>query len=304
MKGRVNDPVSDEFQRLCSELLVHTPKNCDQAYPKDFLGNRFVYLVISPRTRGLSIGVDVNPVLKCSLHGSSCEIGRDKPTRPSQFDVRRMAAELQATLALVNSGRLRQLPRYAKLPDDLLQVRHVALGGDGEPTLSKHFAGALETLIRLRELPGLPFFKIVVVTNSTALDRPKVKYALQSLSCRDEIWSGLDGGTQSYLNKLDGGACLLKKIMDNILLVGRQRRVIIQSLFPAINGKSPPAREIKQYARRLKELRKAGAEISLVQIYSATRSMARTSFSHLPLKSLSNIAKVVRQVAGLRAEVF
>jgi hypothetical protein len=75
-------------------------------------------------------------------------------------------------------------------------------------------------------------------------------------------------------------------------------------LFPAINGKFPPAREIKQYAQRLKELKKAGAEISLVQIYSATRSMARTSFSHLPLKSLSNIAKIVRRVAGLQAQVF
>jgi len=32
--------------------------------------------------------------------------------------------------------------------------------------------------------------------------------------------------------------------------------------------------------------------------------MARTGCSHLPLKELSQIAKTVRQVAGLRAEVF
>ena len=60
----------------------------------------------------------------------------------------------------------------------------------------------------------------------------------------------------------------------------------------------------KQYALRLKELKEAGAEISLVQIYSATRPMARTGCSHLPLKSLSQIAKMVRRVAGLRAEIF
>jgi hypothetical protein len=54
----------------------------------------------------------------------------------------------------------------------------------------------------------------------------------------------------------------------------------------------------------LKELKEAGAEISLVQIYSATRPMARTGCSHLPLKSLSQIAKMVRRVAGLRAEIF
>jgi hypothetical protein len=54
----------------------------------------------------------------------------------------------------------------------------------------------------------------------------------------------------------------------------------------------------------LKELKEAGAEIPLVQIYSAKRPMARTGCSHLPLKSLSQIAKTVRQEAGLRAEVF
>jgi wyosine [tRNA(Phe)-imidazoG37] synthetase (radical SAM superfamily) len=298
------NPVSVKIKPPASDLSGHTSGNLDQAYPRDFLGHRFVYLVISPLDRGLSIGVDVNPVLNGGLQWSSCEIDRDKPARASQFDVKRMAGELRSTFALVNSGRLRQRPRYANLPDDLLQVRHVALRGDGEPTWSSHFAGALETLLRLRALPGFPFFKIVVVTNSTALDRPKVRYALQSLACQDEIWSELDGSTQVYLNKLNGAAIPLKKIMDNILLVGRQRPVIIQSLFAAINGAPPAAREIKQYVQRLKKLKKAGAEISLVQIYSATRSMAGKGFNHLPLKSLSDIAKVVRQVAGLRAEVF
>ena len=113
-----------------------------------------------------------------------------------------------------------------------------------------------------------------------------------------------DGGTQDYLNRLNRATMSLEKIMGNILLVARQRPVVIQSLFPAINGAPPPAREIKQYAQRLKELHEAGAEIPLVQIYSATRPMATTGCSHLPLKSLSQIAKTVRRVAGLRAEVY
>jgi hypothetical protein len=71
-----------------------------------------------------------------------------------------------------------------------------------------------------------------------------------------------------------------------------------------MDGAPPPAREIKQYAQRLKELKEAGAEIPLVQIYSAARPMARTGCSHLSLKSLSQIAQTVRRVAGLRAEVF
>jgi wyosine [tRNA(Phe)-imidazoG37] synthetase (radical SAM superfamily) len=273
-------------------------------YPRDFLENQFVYLVISPRAGGLSIGVNVNPVLKCTFQCLYCEIDRAKPARVANFDVEKMAAELRGTYGLASSGALRQHPRYAHLPEDLLQVRHVALSGDGEPTLSSHFVEALETMVHLRVVGGVPFFKIVVVTNSTALDRPEVQHGLKLLTREDEIWAKLDGGTQDYLNRLNRATMSLEKIMGNILLVARQRPVVIQSLFPAINGAPPPAREIKQYAQRLKELHEAGAEIPLVQIYSATRPMATTGCSHLPLKSLSQIAKTVRRVAGLRAEVY
>jgi wyosine [tRNA(Phe)-imidazoG37] synthetase (radical SAM superfamily) len=273
-------------------------------YPRDFLENQFVYLVISPRAGGLSIGVNVNPVLACTFQCLYCEVDRARPARVARFDVGKMAAELRGTLALAHSGGLRNLPRYAGLPEDLLQVRHVALSGDGEPTLSGYFVESLETLIHLRASGASPFFKIVVVTNSTALDRPEIQDGLRLLLRTDEIWAKLDGGTQDYLNRINRPAVPLEKIMDNILLLARKRPVIIQSLFPAIDGEPPPAVEIQEYARRLKELKKAGAEIPLVQIYSATRPMARGGCTHLPLKSLSHIAKTVRQVAQLRAEVF
>jgi hypothetical protein len=88
------------------------------------------------------------------------------------------------------------------------------------------------------------------------------------------------------------------------LLTARQHPVVIQSLFPAINGEEPPLEEIDQYAHRLLELKNAGAHISLVQIYSATRPTTHSECGHLPLKSLSRIAHTVRSMTGLKAEVF
>lgn len=287
--------------------LVPVPVVMDEAafgYPRDFLGNQFVYLVISPRAGGLSIGVNVNPVMKCTFQCLYCEVDRSQPARAARLDVGRMAAELDETLALAYSGRLRRLPRYTKMSDALLQVRHVAVSGDGEPTLAENFLEALMEINHLRARGGIPFFKIVLVTNSTALDRPEVQKGLKFLKREDEIWAKLDGGTQTYLNRLNGATMPIERILDNILLTARQHPVVIQSLFPAINGEEPPREEIQQYAQRLKELKEAGAEIPLVQIYSATRPMAQTGCSHLPLKSLSQIAQTVRRTAGLRAEVF
>ena len=43
-------------------------------YPRDFLNNRFVYVVISPRARGMSIGVNMNPIVKWNFNRVYCEV--------------------------------------------------------------------------------------------------------------------------------------------------------------------------------------------------------------------------------------
>src|SRR5215472_5052144 len=273
-------------------------------YPRDFLDNQYVYLVLSPRAGGLSVGVNLNPVVHCNLNCLYCEVDRALPARAPRLDVEGMACELSETLSLAYEGGLRQRPRYARLPEQLLEVRHVALSGDGEPTLSRHFVEAMESVVHLRAVGKFPFFKIVVITNSTGLDQPEVKRGIRYLTREDEVWAKLDAGTQEYFNRISGSAISIEKITSNILTLGRERPVVIQSLFPSIDGAEPAEEEIEMYARRLRFLKQNGAEISLVQIYSATRPMARRGCGHLPLKTLSRIAKAVRSVAGLRAEVF
>jgi len=273
--------------------------------PRDFLNNRFVYAVISPRARGLTLGVNMNPDKRCNFDCLYCEVDRATLPEPSALHVDVMATELQRTLAHILQGRLREHPQYQSLPDELLQLRHVALSGDGEPTLSSQFSEVVQAVVHIRALGGFPFFKIVLLTNATGLDRSQVQESLKRFTKSDEIWVKLDGGTQEYLDKV----CRLKdvtlgKILSNILHLARQRPVVIQSLFPAINGEEPSAEDIEQFAHRLKELKSDGAQISLVQIYSANRPMSHNECGHLPLRTLSNIAQVVRQVSGLRAEVF
>ena len=271
--------------------------------PRDFLDNRFVYAVVSARARGLSVGVNLNPDKNCNFKCVYCEVHRNGEVR-DQLDVDVMAQELKKTLAYVRAGRLRERPWYRSLPDELLQLRHVALSGDGEPTLSPLFKEALQAVVHVRALAGYPFFKLVLITNSTGLDLPHVQEGLRYFTTSDEIWAKLDGGTQAYLNKVNAADVPLEKILSNIAMIGRQRPIVIQSLFPAINGEEPPLEEIEQYSRRLLELKTAGVNISLVQVYSATRPSANSQSSHLSLRSLSRIAQMVRLNTGLRAEVF
>lgn len=272
--------------------------------PRDFLDNRFVYAVVSPRARGLSVGVNMNPDKFCNFDCVYCEVNRSEPALESKLDVAVMLSELGRTLELVHSGRIRQRPSYERLPVELLKLRHVALSGDGEPTLCPNFVEAVEAIMHLRARHRFPFFKLVLITNASGLDRPEVERGLRLFTPHDEVWAKLEAGTQDYMNRVNKPGCTLETVLAMILRLALRRPVIIQSLFPAIGGEGPPAYEIEAYVQRLKKLKDAGAQIPLVQIYSATRPTPRSECGHLKLRTLSAIAKRVRRVAGLKVEVF
>ena len=279
---------------------------CDPAAGglREFLGNRFIYAVISTRARGLSIGVNMNPDKFCNFDCEYCEVDRAVPSVEKGLDVDVMAGELQRVLAQAHSGEMRNFPQFRNTPPDLMQLRHVALSGDGEPTLSPNFLDALRAVIHVRALGKFPFFKVVLITNATGLNQGQVQDGLKLFTPQDEVWAKLEAGSQSYLEEVNRPNCMIEQILENILMIARQRPVIIQSLFPLLNHGEPSVEDIEHYASRLRDLKRAGAQIPLVQIYSADRPAPHSRCGHLPLKTMARIAQRVREVSGLKAEVF
>jgi len=272
--------------------------------PRDFLDNHFIYVVVSARARGLSIGINMNPDQRCNFDCVYCEVDRERPSLERDLDIQVMADELRRTLELVRSGHLRDRDGFRGIGRELMALRHVALSGDGEPTLCPNFSEVVQAAVHVRACNSSEFFKLVLITNGTGLDFRAVQDSLRYFTGDDEIWVKLDAGSQPYMDRVNRSKAPLEKVISNIKLVGRQRPIIVQSLFPMIDGKEPAAEEINEYVLRLKDLKDAGAQINLVQIYSATRPTAHIECSHLPLKSLSRIAQRVKSETGLKAEVF
>lgn len=292
------------FMSDSTEKSVCVPAETAFAWPRNFFENRFVYTVISPRARGLSIGVNMNPDRFCNFDCVYCEVDRELPVLNLKLDLAQMAEELEKTLLLVRSGKIREHPAFCGLSDDLLRLRHVALSGDGEPTVCPNFAEAVKAVVHMRARAPHLFFKVALITNGTGLDLPPVQDGLQYFTGDDEIWIKLEAGAPAYMERVNRGKVPLEKVVANIMLVGRQRPIIIQSLFPSIAGQEPSREEIDDYINLLGHLKKGGARVSLVQVYSATRPITHPDCGHLRLKTLLQIAQRIRAETGLSAEVF
>lgn len=246
----------------------------------------------------------MNPDGNCNFDCVYCEVDRRKCRGENMVDVARLRTELDQTLELAITGRLRELPPFQATPADLLELKEVALSGDGEPTLCPNFREVIEAVAHVRAAGKWPFFKIVLITNATGLDLARVRAGIDILTSYDEIWVKLDAGTQRGMDLVNRPNVRIECVLDNIIALGRARPVVIQSLFPLLRGVEPPVEEIDAYIERLRQLRDAGAKIDYVQVYSAHRPAIHLDCGHLPLRSLSAIAKRVREETGLRAEVF
>jgi len=270
--------------------------------PREFLGNRFVYAVISSRARGLSIGVNVNPNQACNYNCPYCEVARNPEQAELKLDLKVLTRELIHVVALAQCGRLNELKQFAAAPAELLALKEVALSGDGEPSLVSNFDEIVKEVLVIRHL--LSPFKLVVITNGSGLHRPTVQRGIDRLAPEDEIWIKLDAGTEAYMQRVNGSQASMETSLRNILTIAQRRPVVIQSLFCTIGDEAPGEEEITAYIQRLSALKDAGAKISLVQVYSVSRPPASPGCKHLPLAQLSQIARRVRDETGLSAEVF
>lgn len=285
------------------EDAASSAQACRPLPPRRFFGNRYVYCVVSERARGLSVGLNLNPDKLCNFDCVYCEIDRTHHERHHPVKVSQLVEELDAMLATIHSGRLDKLGYFPPSPD-MLPFREVAFSGDGEPTLCPEFRRVVEAVVHLRARHRYPFFKLVLITNTTGLPLPEVRAGLELFAPEDEVWAKLDAGTQAYMDLVNAADIPLERVLANIADFARRRPVVIQSLFPAINGVGPSEEEIVTYANRLRELKDEGAQISLVQIYSAHRPAIDAMCGHLPLRTLSKIARTVRRISGLEVEVF
>lgn len=270
--------------------------------PRCFLAQRLVYLAISQRAHGLTVGVNLNPGCECNFQCVYCDVRRNRISQGEGVDLKVLDAAVRRALEHAMQGDLTSVPAFQKVPRELLQFQGVAVSGDGEPTLCPNFSAALELLAHLRSIN--PHFKIVVMTNGSGLHLGPVQEGFQRLSMTDEVWVKLDAGTQAYMEITNRASVPLSRILENVLLLGRRRPLVIQSLFASLDGQEPPPEEIEQYVRRLAELREAGAGIQRVLLCSAHRPTAVEGCGHLPLQALAHIARRIKAVACLDTEVF
>ena len=276
-----------------------------QRHERRWADNLYVYAVVSRRSRGVSVGVNVNPGKECNFDCLYCQVDRAIAPRIRRVDLARLGAELDAVLQAAADGSLFEAPPFDALPRHNREVRDIAFSGDGEPTAYPGFRDAVAVAAEARRRFGLDSTKIVLITDAAYLARPAVREALALMDENNgEIWAKLDAGSEEYFQLVDRPNVTLRHVLDNILDAARVRPVVIQSLWMRVDGQAPEVTQLQAYCDRLNELRAAGGQLKAIQLYTIARKPAEARVSPLPDAELDALAEFVRGRVAVPIDVF
>jgi wyosine [tRNA(Phe)-imidazoG37] synthetase (radical SAM superfamily) len=281
-------------------------------HSRTFSDHRYVYPVVSRRSGGVSLGINLNPDKICNFDCVYCQVDRTVPSpvidlSPDEKEemITRIASELRHLIRLYREGTLFDQPPLAQAPSHHRQLRDIALSGDGEPSTFPWIDEVIEAVIRVKSEEGLEGLPIVLITNGSGLDRAVTRRALKRMEgSNGVIWAKLDAGTEDYYRSVCRTGVPFDRILRNILETAKERPVIIQSCFMRIEGEGPSRREIDAYAGRLDDILREGGSVRLVQIYTIARHPAESFVTALTDAELEIIADIVRNKTGLTVEIY
>ena len=266
--------------------------------------NRYIYAVISRRSAGLSIGVNLNPDKACNFDCPYCQVDRRTPGGPRAVDLERLAGELDHLLGLVGGGDLWSIPPFDTAAPALRRVNDIAFAGDGEPTAAANFAEAVRVVGAVRAAHGLHAVRLHLLTNATLFHRSAVAQGLDALDALGgEIWAKLDAGTEAWFRVVDGTDLPFARVLTNLQVAAQRRPIVIQSMWIRWEGQGPPPGEAEAFVGRLAAIQQAGGQLRQVQLYSVARAAADARVGVLPAAELEAIAEGVRAI-GLDAVVY
>ena len=267
--------------------------------------NRYVYAVVSRRSRGVSIGINLNPDKGCNFDCIYCQVNRNLAPEIRRVDLQKLSDELGLILTAEKDGSLYEDERFQLLIQVERGVRDIAFSGDGEPTTFPRFGEAVRIAADARRRFNLDSTKLVLITDAAYLNKPAIRAALEILDENNgEIWAKLDAGTEEYFHRVNRPNVSLKRIMENILDAARVRPIVIQSLWFRIQGSVPPFEEIEAYCNQLNALLTAGGRLKNLQLYTIARDPSDSAASPLTPGELDQIAASVRSRVPVPVEVF
>ncbi|MBU6468882.1 MAG: radical SAM protein [Betaproteobacteria bacterium] len=237
---------------------------------RDVTGMTYVYPVVSRRSEGVSIGINLNTNNACNWACVYCQVPNLERGKAPLTDLSLLRKELFTMLDQVVNGDF--MERF--VDPSLRRLNDIAFSGNGEPTSAKLFPEAVAIVQEALTFYGLTDqVKIVVITNGSFSHQSKVQRAFQSMAKHGqaEIWFKCDRGTQQDILRINKVNLEPQLILERLTHVAPLCPTWIQTCMVSWDGVAPQEEELSHWLAILEQAVARSIPIKGVLLYSLAR---------------------------------
>ena len=245
------------------------PKLTIANHSRLFATNTYIYPVVSRRSQGLSLGINLNLNNSCNWRCRYCQVEDLIRGKPIDVDVGQIEQELNNMLEQIVNGDF--IEKFA--PQHLRRFNDICIAGNGEPTLSQQFTQTVEVIAKLRQKYNLQDkVKTILITNGSEVDKPLIANGIKLLAQNNgEVWFKVDSATEAGINTINQVHLSPQSIIKRLILTSNLCTTYIQTCMFRIHDKDPSSEEINQYIDFVVKHRQY---IAGVLLYSTARNPA------------------------------
>lgn len=278
-----------------------------QRHGRNYDDYKYCYPVLSRRSRGISIGINLSRRKECNFDCPYCQIDRTENSSLSNWiETEILKNELIRLIEDTLKGDLFSNPRFAGTPDSHKILKDISLSGDGEPTTSKYFeeiSGMVIELIQNYKKQGIQI-QPVVITNGTMLHKEKIQNILgEMVRLGGGPWVKLDASTEQEFRRVAETKIPYEKLLESVLSYTQKIPTTLQMIhFSWEDGTE--SFQTGSMIQRLNELKEKGALLSNIQLYTLSRV---TKFKNLVTTSEERLEEVggkIREATGIALGVY
>lgn len=230
---------------------------------------RYVYPVVSRRSRGVSLGINLNPNNACNWRCIYCQVPELRRGKAPALDLGLLEQELRTMLDDVVHGDFMQ--RY--VPEGARVLTDVAFSGNGEPTSSPDFRASIDLVAAvLRDFGLLPGTPLVVISNGSLVQRKEVQAALRRLGeLGGTLWFKLDSATAGTARLIHDTPFDPAQHVARLQRAARLCPTWLQTCLFELDGAPPSEMEQQAYVELIQKLVRTHAGVRGVHLYTVAR---------------------------------
>lgn len=238
-------------------------------HDRDYDGMEYIYPVVSRRSGGVSVGVNLNPNKACNWRCVYCQVPDLVRGSGPDIDTECLARELHTLLDdIVHDDFFERL-----VPEGARVLKDIAFSGDGESTSSPQFEECVTVVGDALGHFGLSgVVNLVLITNGSLVRQERVTAGLRVFEqLGGEIWFKLDRGSDEALQRVNGTRTTLAAQLMNLTHAASLCPTWIQTCMFATDGEAPSQDEVDDYLRVLTQLLEERVPVKGVLLYGMAR---------------------------------